>query len=120
MDNKAHGTDNYSGPDRRRHKVFFTRNSEYHCRDGLCIAVRNKRDGEFVIDHPAIGRRISAGVRFDPQGGVASISQPETPEVGDQLCFSSSEPVRSATDVITSPLRSVGRPGKEVVHSYPS
>jgi hypothetical protein len=120
MNTAAHADRAYSGPERRRHKVYVTRNSEYHCRDGICIAVRSMQTGELVPDHSAIGRRISAGVRFDPNGGVASLSPPDAPHVGDQLCFSASEPKRSPMDVITSPLRAVVRPPRDVVQEYPN
>ena len=31
--------------DRRRHVVYLTRNSEYHCRLNECVAVRSRSDG---------------------------------------------------------------------------
>ncbi|MFO0673294.1 MAG: hypothetical protein U0235_27385 [Polyangiaceae bacterium] len=31
------------GPDRRRHRVYVTKNTEYHFRDGFCVAVRGDR-----------------------------------------------------------------------------
>jgi hypothetical protein len=120
MNTATHAGPAYSGPDRRRHKVYVTRNSEYHCRDGICVAVRNTQTGHFVADHTALGRRISAGVRFDLKGGVASLSPPDAPSVGDQLCFSAPEPQRSPLDVITSPLRAVTRPPRDVVQDYPN
>jgi hypothetical protein len=120
METAAHAALAYSGPERRRHRVYVTNNSEYHCRDGVCIAVRSMETGDFVADHAAIGRRLSAGVRFDPHGGVASLSPPDAPRVGDQLCLSAPEPQRSPMDVITSPLRAVVRPPRDVVHEYPN
>ena len=38
----------YRGPERRRHRVFVTRNTEYHFRDGFCIAVRDRRTGQLA------------------------------------------------------------------------
>jgi hypothetical protein len=108
------------GPERRRHKVFVTRNSEYHCRTGVCVAVRDRRTGQFLPTHKAVGRRISAGVRFSPNGGIASISNPEAPEVGDQLCFAEAPTSEMPQDVVTSPLSRIERPPKEVVGSYPN
>ena len=35
----------YQGPDRRIHRVFVTRNTEYHVRAGVCVAVRDLRGG---------------------------------------------------------------------------
>jgi hypothetical protein len=28
----------YAGIERRRHRVFLTRNTEYHFRDGICVS----------------------------------------------------------------------------------
>jgi hypothetical protein len=119
MSNQAQqSVGNYAGPDRRRHKVFVTRNSEYHCRDGVCVAVLNKQTGDFVRDHAALGLQISTGVRFDGEGEVPTVFPPGTPEVGDQLCFSRLGLVPSRATVITSTVRAVGRPAKEVVLKY--
>ena len=119
MSNLAQG--NYAGPDRRRYKVFVTHNSEYHCRDGVCVAVLSKRTGDFVSDHVALGLRISSGVRFHDNGAVASVSEPAAPQPGDQLCFSMLGSAESDASVITSRVRSVERPAWEVVlkHSEP-
>ncbi len=38
----------YAGPDRRRHRVYVTKNTEYHFRDGFCVAVRDRRTGDFL------------------------------------------------------------------------
>ncbi len=38
----------YEGPDRRVHRVIVTRNTEYHFRDGFCVAVRDRRTGDFL------------------------------------------------------------------------
>lgn len=115
------GERGYRGPERRHHRMFVTRNSEYHCRDGVCVAVRDRHTGEFFPSHSAIGRRMSAGLRFGGNGGVASVSAPDAPRVGDQLCFSSDDTTAMmATDVITSPLRAIERPPKDVVRMYPN
>ena len=46
----------YDGPERRIHKVYVTRNTEYHVRAGLCVAVR-PRKGEWVTDHHALSMK---------------------------------------------------------------
>jgi hypothetical protein len=108
----------YSGPERRRHRVFVTRNSEYHCRDGVCVAVRDRKTGEFLQGHTALGRRMSASVRFSPDGRIQGISAPDEAHPGEQLCFSSAVIDEDRGDVITSPLKAVERPPKEVVMLY--
>jgi hypothetical protein len=50
----------FEGQDRRRHRVYVTRNTEYHFRDGYCVAVRDRRTGDFLHGHLALRRRITA------------------------------------------------------------
>jgi hypothetical protein len=105
----------YRGPERRRNRVFLTLNTEYHCRDDLCVAVRNLKTGQFIDEHPAIGRRMTGGVRF-ADGGVASFSRPgEEPHPGETLFFSDGD---LDLALQTSPLRRIERPEKAVVAQY--
>lgn len=107
----------YSGPDRRRHRVFVTRNTEYHCRDGICVAVRDRRTGQFATLHVALGRKMSASLKFTDDGGIGSFSPPEAPQLGEQLCFSAGVEDLDR-DVLTSPLTAIERPPKEIVRRY--
>jgi hypothetical protein len=107
----------YRGPERRRHHVYLTRNSEYHCRDDLCVAVRDLRNGQFQSDHPAIGQRMSGGIRFNEDGGVASFSRRgEPPHPGENLFFSDGS---ADMALRTTALRAIERPAKTVVDQYP-
>ncbi|MBV9946333.1 MAG: hypothetical protein JOZ69_05765 [Myxococcales bacterium] len=101
----------YRGPERRRHRVFVTRNTEYHFRDGFCIAVRDRRTGEFLHGHLALSRPVHGGIRFFPNGAIA----PNTgePRPGESLYFAS-----DGRDLVTSPLEHVERPSKELVLAY--
>src|SRR5436190_16014015 len=90
-DGNAAGYTGYAGPERRRHRVFVTRNSEYHTRDGVCVAVRDLRTGRFIEHHMAIGKQVSSGIRFNDEGGIASISPPGDAHVGEQLCLTTGE-----------------------------
>ena len=107
----------YLGKERRHHRMFVTRNSEYHCRDGVCVAVRSLDTGEFVPNHRAIGRRISSSIRFGEDGELCGISRPEAVQIGDKLCFRNTRAM-DADEVITSTLRAVERPPKEVLSHY--
>jgi hypothetical protein len=107
--------DDYNGPDRRRHRVFITRNSEYHCRDGICIAVRDVATGAFRADHQAIGKTMSSSIRFGKEGGIAAISKPGDTHIGEQLCFSSGQ---LEHEIITSAVTAIERPPKEIVSKY--
>jgi hypothetical protein len=102
----------YQGPDRRRHRVYVTRNTEYHFRDGFCIAVRDRRTGEFLHGHLALRRRVHGGLKFSHNGGISP--NPGEPREGESLYFASED-----RDLVTSPLESVQRPPREVVSAYP-
>jgi hypothetical protein len=108
-------TSAYAGPERRRHLVFVTRNSEYHCRDGECVAVRNRRTNAFDPHHAALGRTIAGGILFNAKRGIVTLSNPGEPHIGEQLCFSARRP---ADDIVTSVLTAVERPPKDVVRGY--
>ncbi len=103
----------FAGHDRRRHRVYVTKNTEYHFRDGFCVAVRDRRTGEFLHGHLALRRRMHGGVKFFLNGGV--LPNPGEPNVGEALYFAT-----DGRDLITSPLESVERPSKELVSAYPT
>jgi hypothetical protein len=103
----------YRGPERRRHRVYLTRNTEYHFRDGFCVAVRDRRTGEFLHGHLALQRRIHGGLKFFEGGGIAPNAG--EPRAGESLYFAS-----EGRDLVTSPLESVERPSRDVVQAYPS
>jgi hypothetical protein len=109
MDNAA--TD-YAGPDRRRHRVYVTKNTEYHFRDGFCVAVRDRRSGEFLRGHLALRRRIHGGLRFYLNGAI--VPNPGEPQPGEALYFAT-----DGRDLVTSPLEKVERPTKELTLAYP-
>jgi hypothetical protein len=103
--------DRYPGPDRRVHRMYVTRNTEYHCRAGRCIAVRDRRTGRWLDSHLAIQRKIAGGVRFFQNGTAIPLS--ETPAIGEALYFE-----EGGQELITSVLASIERPPPEVVASY--
>lgn len=102
----------YHGTERRIHKVFVTRNTEYHVRRDLCVAVRDRRSGRWLPSHLARGSRLSGGIRFTPKGGI--VPNAGRPEVGESVFFHA-----AGRDLVTSPLQDVERPPREVVASYP-
>ncbi len=108
---EAIATETFSGPERRRHRVYVTRNTEYHFRDGFCVAVRDRRSGEFLRGHLALDRRIQGGLRFFPSGAI--LPNPGEPARGEALYFAN-----DGRDLVTSPLETVERPTKETVHAY--
>jgi hypothetical protein len=102
----------YGGPERRRHRVYVTRNTEYHFRDGFCVAVRDRRTGDFLHGHLALRRRVHGGIKFSRDGGIAPNAG--EPRAGESLYFAS-----EGRDLVTSALESVERPPREVVSAYP-
>lgn len=116
MANAEIRSDGYLGPDRRHNRVFVTRNTEYHCRDDVCVAVRDLRTGQFKKEHPALGRHMSGGIHFVKDGSIESFTKPgDRPAVGDSLLFSEG---KLETELITSPLSAIRRPPKEIVSRY--
>jgi hypothetical protein len=109
----------YRGPERRRRRVFVTHNTEYHCVDGVCVAVRNRETGAFVMPHNALGRHIDGALKFNPEGGIASAHSATSPQPGEQLCFSSGH-VDDPKNLLTSTLERIVRPPKEVIARYPA
>jgi hypothetical protein len=101
----------FAGPDRRRHRVYVTKNTEYHFRDGFCVAVRDRRTGDFLQGHLALRRRIHGGLKFFLNGAI--IPNPGEPQVGEALYFAS-----DGRDLVTSPLEAVERPSKELTAAY--
>lgn len=99
--------------ERRRHRVYVTKNTEYHFRDGFCVAVRDRRTGDFLHGHLALRRRVHGGVKFYLNGAV--VPNPGEPRLGEALYFAS-----DGRDLITSPLEGVERPSKELVKAYPT
>ncbi len=102
----------YSGPERRRRRVYLTRNTEYHFIDDVCIAVRHRSTGQWRVAHAALRRTLSGCVSFSTSGEL----QPkmDTPGLGDALFF-----VTEGADIITSTLTGVERPLPTTIASYP-
>lgn len=100
-------------PERRRHRVYVTRNTEYHFRDGFCVAVRDRRTGDFLQGHLAVRRRLHGGLKFYGNGAI--IPNAGDPVPGEALYFAA-----DGRDLVTSPVESVERPTKAVVLAYPT
>jgi hypothetical protein len=97
--------------DRRLNKLFVTRNTEYYLRDGLCLAVKDRRTSEWLSGHLAVGRRLSGGVRILSNGEAVPV--PRSPAVGEALYFAD-----GGLELVTSALCSVERAPQDVVQSF--
>ena len=102
----------FKGKDRRVHKVFVTRNTEYHVRRDLCVAVKDRRSGEWLRAHLALSNRVHGGIRFHRSGGI--MPNPGQPKVGESLFFHA-----AGRDLVTSPILSVDRPERDIVGRDP-
>jgi hypothetical protein len=100
----------YKGPERRVHKVYMTRNTEYHTRKDVCVGVRDRLTGSWLRRHTALTKPLCGSIRFE-NGGI--IPNSGLPRIGDSLYFHDNE-----TDVVTSRLESVERPAKTIVDAY--
>ncbi|HJK99436.1 MAG TPA: hypothetical protein RMF84_19575, partial [Polyangiaceae bacterium LLY-WYZ-14_1] len=89
--------------ERRIHKVFVTRNTEYHVRRALCVEIRDRRSGEWLRSHLALRCQLAGSLRFTEDGGV----EPRTsgPSIGESLFFQA-----QGRDLVTSTVVSVDRP----------
>lgn len=101
----------YAGKDRRVHRVFVTRNTEYHVRRDTCVAVRDRRTGDWIRGHLAVKSRVSGGLRFTESGGIRP--NDGTPTLGESLFF-----ITDGRDLVTSPIVSIERPPRDVVQVY--
>jgi len=101
----------YAGPDRRKNRVFVTKNTEYHFTGDRCVAVRDRRSSKWLPSHLAIGRRLSGGVHFHKNG--AAVPVPDRPSVGEALYFAD-----DGRELITSAVCGLERPNRDVIRSY--
>jgi len=103
---------NYTGPERRIHRTYVTRNTEYHFKGSLCIAVRDRRTGRWLPSHLALNRKLSGGVKFLPNG--AALPSSPAPQVGEALYFA-----ENGRELVTSLLCDIERPRKDIIANYP-
>jgi len=101
----------YAGPERRKNRVFVTKNTEYHFRGDRCIAVRDRQSSQWLPSHLAIGRRLSGGVHFHKNGAAVPVC--DSPAVGEALYFAD-----DGRELITSAVCGLERPRREVIQSY--
>jgi hypothetical protein len=99
----------FLGPERRKHHIFITRNTEYHVRSGEVIAVRPRGSEKWLPEHDALHMKVQGRV---PREGRMPI--PGTPQPGERLYLAGSE-----DDVVTSTVVAIERPPKALVEQYP-
>ncbi|HEY4121299.1 MAG TPA: hypothetical protein VGM56_25715 [Byssovorax sp.] len=107
----------YDGTERRRHRVYVTRNTEYHVRDGICVAVRDRTSQSFRAAHIALNLRVEGGVKIYANG--ACVPNVERPDVGDAIFFTHVNGEGDERQIVTSRLEAIDRPPKRDVLRYP-
>lgn len=103
------GIARYTGEDRRHHKVFITKHTEYHTRAGIVVAVRPRGSKDWLGKHTALRMRIEGHIA---QGTI--LPQRGLPKPGQRLFLA-----REDNDVVTSPVVAIVRPPKTTVLDYP-
>jgi hypothetical protein len=102
----------YKGPDRRVHKVFVTKNTEYHTRKNVCVGVRDRTSGQWMKQHLAMQKSICGAIKFTRGGVRPNLG---VPKPGESLYFHGND-----IDVVTSSVEKIERPTKGIVSGYPS
>lgn len=101
----------YTGQERRIHKVFVTRNTEYHVRQRTCVGVRDRKSGRWLAGHLALESDLSGGLKFNRNGSI--FPNEGMPNVGESIFF-----LAAGRDLVTSPVVSIERPGRDIVQTY--
>jgi len=97
--------------DRRRHKMFVTRNSEYHMRDDICVGVRNTREDRWMDRSRLLSARLMGAV--DSFSTLSSSACTE-PAVGKFLLFV----CENGELIVTTRLEVIDRPPMDAVQYY--
>ncbi|MEI9939380.1 MAG: hypothetical protein WDO69_19330 [Pseudomonadota bacterium] len=103
----------YPGRERRQHRMYVTRNTEYHFHGQTCVAVRDRKTGRFLESHLAVQRTLSGGVRYQSNGTAVPSCAP--PLVGEALYFG-----EDGRELVTSLCSSIERPERRLVAAYPA
>ncbi|MDY0060182.1 MAG: hypothetical protein RBU45_10260 [Myxococcota bacterium] len=95
--------------ERRRNRRFVTRNTEYHLRGEICVAVRDRQSGAWLSEHNALGTRLLGSLARTTHG-FALVAPGE---LGSSLWFN-----QKGLDVVTSSVMEVDRPPKGAILHY--
>jgi len=103
----------YSGEERRQHRMYVTRNTEYHFRGRTCVAVRDRRTGLFLESHLAVRRTLTGGVKYQDNG--TAVPSFAAPRIGEALYFGD-----EGRELVTSLCSGIQRPERQLVAAYPT
>jgi hypothetical protein len=108
---------NFTGNERRRHRVFITRNTEYHLRDGICVAVRDRHGRKLRAAHIALNLKLQGAVTVRPNGMV--LPELTSPRIGDAIYFTQRDADGIERQIVTSRVERIERPAKVELQYYP-
>jgi hypothetical protein len=104
----------YFGPERRIHRIFITRNTEYHMRQRTCVRIRDRQSGRWVENHRALNLIMTGSYPFGSSDSDINLS--DVPEIGECVFLNA-----NGIDLITSPVLAIERPSRDVVRTqYPA
>ena len=103
--------------DRRRRFVYVTKNTEYFIFDNTCVAVRDRRSGEFVSGHRAVAQRLEGGAQIFDNGAVVPTLKRPIP--GEPMYFTVGRRDEREEQLVTSCLQDVTRPAMSELDRYP-
>jgi len=99
--------------EKRKHRMYVTRNTEYHMKNNVCVGIRNRKTGDWLMHARALGARLI--------GTIASSMQRHNkftifllPEVGNNLILLSP----TGVDLVTTKIRAVHRPTIQSLKYY--
>jgi hypothetical protein len=99
--------------EKRRHRMYVTRNTEYHLKDDICVAVRKTTTGDWLMQGKALGARLVGTVTNIPCK-CNRFTTTLFPEIGDNLLLLSA----AGQDIVTTRVRSIERPPKKALKYY--
>ena len=106
----------YEGTERRQHRLVVTRNTEYHLKGDVCVAVRDRTSKRWSEGHLAVSKRVEGGVRFYDNGAVVPSLDPLG--VGDAMFFTYRTDRGEDRQLITSRIEAIERTPKKDVLTY--
>lgn len=107
----------HQGAERRRRIVYFTRNTEYHLKDGVCVAIRDRRSQALHAARAPLEFKLEGGAKVYSNG--ATLVDAALPSVGDAICFVGAGEGGQVKHVVTSRVEKIERPSKADLTLYP-
>jgi len=97
--------------ERRRHKMFVTKNTEYHMKDDICVGIRKLKNGLWINNGKALKAKLVGSIKSLDE---IILAQGSEPHVGEPLLFINED----GEDIVTTTLSEIKRPPKEAVNNY--